>query len=301
LWDVKTGKEKAVFKGHEAEINRVSFSPDGRTLVSGSQDCTTRLWDVETGREKAVLNGHSHSPSNFSPDGRTLALGSRDIRLWNVETGKEKSVLKGHEFPVSSVSFSPDGRTLASASMDRTLRLLDVETGKEKAALTVFPGKVFGVSFSPDGRTLAWSGTFDKTIRLWDVSFLYDSRPIDEKIKEAETMYNLKLENLTLQPIPPERNLYGAESHPPRWPKTHPFHWRSAAESGDANAMIELGIIYDRDNELDKAWKWYTRALHAGSDRAEERITVFKQWLALHKEEYPAAYEKYISNPDPPN
>jgi dipeptidyl aminopeptidase/acylaminoacyl peptidase len=262
------------------------------------------LWDVNTGKDTAVLSGHqSYVLSvSFSPVGHTLASGSwnNTIRLWDIDTGKEKAVLRGHQGYILSLSFSPDGHTLASGSGDNTVRLWDVNTGKEMAVLRGHEDEIISLSFSQDGEILA-SGSGDKTIRLWDLSFLYSHNPTEKDFERAKENYRLRLVDLGLQPIPPERNLHGAQPQPPRWPQTHPFHWLSAAESGDADAMIELGIIYDRDNELDKAWKWYNRALHAGSDRAEERITVFKQWLTLHKEEYPAAYEKYISNPDPPN
>ena len=68
----------------------VSFSPDGKTLVSGSDDNTIKLWDVETGQEIRTLKGHDNyvRSVNFSPDGKTLVSGSADrtIKLWNLGT-----------------------------------------------------------------------------------------------------------------------------------------------------------------------------------------------------------------------
>ncbi|ARI81869.1 WD40 repeat domain-containing protein [Microcystis aeruginosa] len=185
LWNVGTGKEMRTLIGHnstglcqleicsELAVYRVSFSPDGKTLATSSDDNTIKLWNVETGQEIGTLRGHNGIvlSVSFSPDGKSLATGSWDktIKLWNVETGQEIRTLKGHDSSVYSVNFSPDGKTLVSGSVDKTIKLWDVETGKEIRTLSGHNSYVSSVSFSSDGKTLA-TGSYDGTIKLWNGS-----------------------------------------------------------------------------------------------------------------------------------
>ncbi|MFB2767930.1 AAA-like domain-containing protein [Pelatocladus sp. BLCC-F211] len=165
-------KEQNQLQGHSDVVSSVIFSPDGKTLVSASDDHTVKLWNLQ-GKELATLKGHSDSVYSvaFSPDGKILASASNDatVKLWNLQ-GKELATLKGHSDRVYSVAFSPDGKTLASASRDTTVKLWNLQQHKVTATFKVQSNAVavYSVAFSPDGKTIA-SASASGTVKLWNL------------------------------------------------------------------------------------------------------------------------------------
>ena len=149
----------------------MGWSPDGKTLASGSRDSTVRIWDASSGKLLRTLEGHTSLVQSvgWSPDGKALASGSSDdtVRIWGAPSGKLLRTLKGHTDYVRSVGWSPNGNTLASGSSDKTVRIWDAPSGKLLRTLEGHTDDVRSVGWSPDGKTLA-SGSDDKTVRIWD-------------------------------------------------------------------------------------------------------------------------------------
>ena len=167
LSDLNTGKLMRKLTGHSEDVQRVVFSPDGRTLASSSYlDETVRIWDVHTGEHSRTLTEHTGDIEGlaFSPDGQTLASsGSGDgtIRFWDVGTGDEKHAVAGHTDDIFSVAFNPDGKFVASGHEGGVIRFWDVVTGSH---LKTFKGPNYDASclvFSLDGKTLACAGGLD--------------------------------------------------------------------------------------------------------------------------------------------
>ncbi len=172
--------------GHTSTVWKVLFTPDGKELISVSDDKTVRFWDVASGEPIRVLRppigpgpeGKLYAAA-LSPDGRTLAVGGWGLKdafgsiyLITTATGRIERVLKGHTSVILSLAFGvpPGGRLLlASGSGDNTARIWDVAAGECRRVLEGHTNFVYGVAFAPDASRLA-TASFDRTARIWSVA-----------------------------------------------------------------------------------------------------------------------------------
>ena len=175
--------------GHRGAVLSVAFSPDGQSIVTGSQDHQAKVWDATSGAVLHTLRGHGASVFSvgFSPDGKWIISGSDDqtARVWDAASGEELRAFKGHGSQIGSVAFSPDGQRIvtgggavrfspdgrfvdSNVEDDPTAKVWDAGGGMEVLTLEGHTGAVMSVDFSADGR-LVVSGSFDGTARVWDV------------------------------------------------------------------------------------------------------------------------------------
>ncbi len=155
--------------GHTAPVFAVDISPNGRLIVTGSEDRTVRLWKTD-GTLLDTLAEHKAAVWDvaFSGDGKLIASASRDhtVKLWNRD-GKFLNTFTGHQDEVLGIAFSGDGKLIASASRDRTVKLWNPKD-KLVDTLSGHKSSVWKAVFSPDGRVIV-TASEDKTLKLWQL------------------------------------------------------------------------------------------------------------------------------------
>jgi WD40 repeat protein len=176
---------------HGEPLTFLAFLPDGKGVVTASQDNTLRLWDRDSGKEirrfgnnlgEVNLPGQAgmvmayYGPGQFgvalSADGKILAgVKGTTVLLWDVATGKELKSIKAPSAGLTAVALSPDRKFLAGKGGDQLIYLWDTVTGKDVRQIKNQPkenpnaiwisigGGSPSLVFSPDGKTLASSET----------------------------------------------------------------------------------------------------------------------------------------------
>ena len=190
LWDAETGaailgpleeppthdtqaKDTAgvSMSGHSWDVRCLAFSPNGKQMISGANDCNILVWNTETWEVELALTGHTLGITAlaFSRDGQRIISGASDssIRVWDATTGALiLGPLEGHMDTVTSVTFSGDDKHIVSASADGTIRVWDANP-----TIPVNSGSVLDVSSVEwrDGTTLknGWMQNSPSMLLFW--------------------------------------------------------------------------------------------------------------------------------------
>jgi WD40 repeat protein/tRNA A-37 threonylcarbamoyl transferase component Bud32 len=168
---------------HEGPVRDADFSPDGRHVLTASEDRTARMWDAATGQPRGAILKHDDAVlcGAFSPDGLRVVTASKDgtARLWDAATGQPLTAPLRHAGPVVCASFSRDGKSALTASEDGTARLWEAATGKPLAQPIKHAAALHFAGFSLDGRKVV-TASEDGTARVWDA---LTGAPLTEPLK----------------------------------------------------------------------------------------------------------------------
>lgn len=161
--------------GHAEAVVSLSFSPDGKTLASGSGDTTLRLWDLTTQTPVFTCQGHRQWVLcvSWSPDGSKIATSDKngEIRCWDPEKGALiGKPMTGHKNWINCLSWepyhqNPDCRRMASAGSDSDARIWDTVTNLCVMTLAGHLSSVTAVKWGGNG--LIYTSSKDRTIKVW--------------------------------------------------------------------------------------------------------------------------------------
>jgi WD40 repeat protein len=185
LIDLESGRTVRAFTGHKSRVMEVAIVPGLGQFVSASLDCRVGLWDIASGRRLRWLDANpkrkkfvprmtEENPESVTSvcmmaDGQRLIAGYGDgaIRCWDLATGTIEHAVSCGDAWVMSVAASPNDQVLIGA-WDHKVRLW--QPGRpDVIELGEHDGEVSAVAFLGDG-TRAVSGSFDETLRVWDIA-----------------------------------------------------------------------------------------------------------------------------------
>ncbi|KEH43596.1 putative transcription factor WD40-like family [Medicago truncatula] len=159
------------FNGHAGSVTCGDFTPDGRTICTGSDDATLRIWNPKSGESIHVVRGHPYHTEGITclaiNSTSTIALtGSVDgsVHIVNITTGRVVSTLPSHSSSIECVGFAPSGSWAAIGGMDK-MTIWDVEHSLARSICE----HEYGVTCSTWlGTSYVATGSNDGAVRLWD-------------------------------------------------------------------------------------------------------------------------------------
>lgn len=168
---------RLVYRHHAGTVYTVAWSPNGRSIATGSADKTVQVWDAKTGNQVSRYTGHTGSiwTLSWSPDSQHVVSGSNDktVHIWDVRTGRLLlPVITRHLKWVQTVSWSPDGKYIASGGNDTTVLVWDAANATLLYSYEVgvrtdgHTSVVTDVTWSPDSQLIA-SASDDHTVQVW--------------------------------------------------------------------------------------------------------------------------------------
>lgn len=175
VWEWQSESYVLKQQGHYYDMNTLAYAPDGQTIATGGDDGKVKVWNADSGFCFVTFTEHSAPISSvfFAKQGSVLFSASLDgtvraydlIRYRNFRTFTSPSPVQ-----FASLAVDPSGEVVAAGSTDSfEIYLWSVQTGKLLDILTGHEGPVCALDFSPAGVNQLASGSWDRSIRIWNV------------------------------------------------------------------------------------------------------------------------------------
>ncbi|MCI0464045.1 MAG: hypothetical protein L0Z62_44490 [Gemmataceae bacterium] len=151
FWDAATWKPRLTPQGHQDSLSAVTFTPDGKTVLTGSND-RIQAWDAASGKPLHTLEGRWSGPQVLALDGRTLLVAKgykAGPGLYDLPTGKllrALPVVGPKPAYVRLVQPSADGRQLVGITeveLKAKLHVWDLAKGKEVESRVLGPAEPY--------------------------------------------------------------------------------------------------------------------------------------------------------------
>ncbi|WP_170159610.1 WD40 repeat domain-containing protein [Calidithermus terrae] len=163
VWDVARQKVARRLEGHSSKVAQVSFSRDGRQVISRYEGSRVRRFDLATGRylgeeDQRKMPGGDATFYWMSQDGSLVVTSGEfaaTVQVLDTRTGRQVARIRGYMSTGEGMSFSADNRYLALGSGN--VMVWDLHAGRPTVTLELAnpdDGPVNAVAFTPDGRTL---------------------------------------------------------------------------------------------------------------------------------------------------
>lgn len=174
VWDA-TNKLITTLDDNAKAIRAVSFSPDGRLLVSVSDDNMIRVWNIESFQlDKSFESGLKGLKSvAFSSDGRLIATGGSNgvVGIWEAMTGKKIGDVSDLTSNINCTVFSPDVQYMIAAGQQNEIVVWDMEMLQVVKRFKAHEKGINSFRINDKGNILAAVGN-DGALTIWDISDL---------------------------------------------------------------------------------------------------------------------------------
>jgi periodic tryptophan protein 2 len=175
VWEWQSESYVLKQQGHYFDMNTLAYAPDGQTIATGGDDGKVKVWSTYSGFCFVTFTDHSAPISSvaFAKQGSVLSSASLDgtvraydlIRYRNFRTFTSPSPVQ-----FSCLAVDPSGEVVAAGSTDSyEVFLWSVQTGKLLNVMAGHTGPVSSLAFSPSGANQLASGSWDKTMRVWNI------------------------------------------------------------------------------------------------------------------------------------